>query len=150
MKTGAHLSQVPARTDWATPWPLFKKYDAIYGFTLDVCATEDNTKCRRFFTPEIDGLAQDWSGDVCWVNPPFGKEIGRWLGKAHWESKRGATAVCLVPARTDTYWWHEYAEKGDYEFIRGRIKFEGAIHNAPFPCAIVVFLPPAPSLVVLA
>lgn len=139
MKTGAHLNQVAARTDWGTPWPLFKKYDAIYGFTLDVCAVAENAKCARFFTPEDDGLLQDWGRDVCWMNPPFGKEIPRWMGKAYREALRGATVVCLVPARTCTAWWHDYAEKGERHFIRGRIKFEGAKHNAPFPCAIIVF-----------
>jgi hypothetical protein len=75
------------------------------------------------------------------MNPPFGREITLWMAKAYGESKRGATVVCLVPARTCTQWWHKYAERGEYEFIEGRIKFVGAQHNAPFPCAIVVFRP---------
>lgn len=139
MRTGAHLNQVAARTDWGTPWPLFKKYDDEYHFTLDVCATPENAKCARFFSPEDDGLLQDWSADVCWMNPPFGKEIPRWMGKAYREAQRGATVVCLVPARTDTRWWHVYAEQGEYEFIRGRVIFQGAKWNAPFPCAVVIF-----------
>lgn len=141
MRTGAHLNQVAARTDWGTPWPLFAKYDARFHFTLDVCATPQNAKVSRFFTIEDDGLLQDWSGDVCWMNPPYGKELPRWIAKAHRESERGATVVCLVPARTDTKWWHAYAEKGEYEFIKGRVIFQGAKWNAPFPCAIVVFRP---------
>lgn len=141
MKSGAHLSQVPARTDWATPWALFFEYHAEFHFTLDVCATSDNARVGAHFTPEIDGLTQDWGRHVCWMNPPFGKEIGAWMRKAYEESLKGATVVCLVPARTCTAWWHDYAMKGEIRFIRGRIKFEGAEHNAPFPCAIIVFRP---------
>lgn len=142
MKAGAHLNQVPTRTDWATPWPLFEKYNAEFHFTLDVCATADNAKCAKFFTPEIDGLKQDWGFESCWMNPPFGKDIPKWMSKAYEESYRGALTVCLVPARTCTQWWHNYAERAsEYRFIEGRVKFEGAIHNAPFPCAIVVFRP---------
>lgn len=139
MRTGAHLNQVAARTDWGTPWPLFKKYDAIYGFTLDVCAIAENTKCFLFFSPDDNGLAKDWSRDVCWMNPPYGPALKLWMKKAYESSLEGATVVCLVPARTDTRWWHDYAEKGEYEFIRGRVIFQGAKWNAPFPCAIVLF-----------
>lgn len=139
VKAGAHLSQVPTRTDWATPWPLFDKYDAEFHFTLDVCATWENAKCDSFFSPEWDGLKQPWSDNVCWMNPPFGREIGAWMEKAWRSSLNGATVVCLVPARTCTVWWHDYAMKGEIRFIRGRVKFEGCKHNAPFPCAIVVF-----------
>lgn len=142
MKLGAHLSQVPARTDWATPWPLFLQYDAEFHFTLDVCATSDNAKCPRFFSPDVDGRKLDWGTEVCWMNPPFGREIHSWMWKALNAAILGATVVCLVPARTCTKWWHDCAEKAsERRFIRGRIKFEGAKHNAPFPCAVVVFRP---------
>lgn len=139
MKSGPHLSQVPARTDWATPWPLFRELDAEFGFTLDVCASRDNAKCQQFYTPGLNGLERDWKTNICWMNPPFGREISAWMSKAYYASREGATVVCLVPARTCTIWWHDYAMKGEIRFIRGRIKFEGAEHNAPFPCAIVVF-----------
>ena len=142
MRQGAHLSQVPARTDWATPWPLFRELDAEFHFTLDVCATPENAKCQRFFTPEDDGLTESWGREVCWMNPPFGRFIEKWIQKAYYASLGGATVVALVPSRTCTWWWHNYAEKAsERRFIRGRIKFEGAEHNAPFPCAIVVFRP---------
>lgn len=129
-----------SKTDlWATPQDFFDRYNAVHNFTLDVCALPDNAKCSVFFTPDQDGLKQDWRG-VCWMNPPYGRGIGLWIRKA-FESARdnGATVVCLVPARTDTAWWHDYCALGEIEFIRGRLKFGGAKHNAPFPCAVVTF-----------
>jgi site-specific DNA-methyltransferase (adenine-specific) len=135
---------IPDRTDWETPTSFFEVYDREFGFTLDVCALPYNAKVPRHFTPEDDGLAQDWSRDVCWMNPPYGAEIPKWMAKAWGESQRGATVVCLVPARTDTRWWHEYAEKGERRFVKGRIRFVGARFTAPFPCAIVVFRPAMP------
>ena len=120
---------------WATPMSFFKKYDALYGFELDVCASVDNAKCKRYFTKEDDGLKQEWTG-ICWMNPPYGREIGLWMKKA-WESE--TTVVCLVPARTDTKWWHDYAMKGEIEFIRGRLKFGNAKNSATFPSAVVVY-----------
>lgn len=128
--------------NWGTPQDLFDKLNAKYGFELDVCASDDNAKCKRYFTKETDGLAQEWGG-VCWMNPPYGRAIRKWMKKAYEESLKGATVVCLVPARTDTAWWHDYAMKGEIEFLRGRIKFvhpEGNVsQSAPFPSAIVVF-----------
>lgn len=123
---------------WETPQSLFDKYNSQYHFTLDVCATAENAKCPRFFTKEEDGLSQEWKG-VCWMNPPYGRTIGLWLRKAWKSAQSGATVVCLVPARTDTAWWHDYATKGAIEFIRGRLKFSGHTNPAPFPSAIVVF-----------
>lgn len=128
---------------WATPQSFFDKCVERFGpFGLDVCASADNAKCARYFTAEQDGLAQDWRG-TCWMNPPYGREIGKWMRKAYESSLSGATVVCLVPARTDTAWWHDYAVKGDIEFIRGRLKFGGSPNSAPFPSALVVFRPQA-------
>jgi len=124
---------------WATPQDFFDRMHERFGFTLDVCATPDNAKCPRFFTQAEDGLAQDWTG-TCWMNPPYGREIGRWMRKAYESSLNGATVVCLVPARTDTCWWHDYAIKGEVEFIKGRLKF-GEAKDAPFPSAVVTFRP---------
>ena len=125
---------------WYTPEDFFKKYDDKYKFELDVCATDDNAKCARYFTEEIDGLSQEWKG-ICWMNPPYGRNIKQWMKKAYESSLSGATVVCLVPARTDTNWWHDYAMKGDIEFIKGRLKFGGSKNSAPFPSAVVVFNP---------
>ena len=125
-------------SEWATPQDVFDELDAEFGFTLDVCATVDNAKCERYFTAEVDGLAQDWT-DVCWMNPPYGREIGRWVRKAYESAQNGATVVCLVPARTDTAWWHDYCARGEVRLLRGRLKFGAATNSAPFPSAVVVF-----------
>jgi phage N-6-adenine-methyltransferase len=143
---GVDMSVNPAlftsKTDlWETPQDLFDKLDAEFGFDLDVCALPENAKCERFYTPESDALWQEWTG-VCWMNPPYGRQIGRWIQKAYESSLRGATVVCLVPARTDTAWWHDYCMKGEIRFLRGRVYFwkDGQpINPAPFPSAVVVF-----------
>ena len=123
---------------WETPQDLFDQLNQRYSFEIDVCALPENAKCETYFTPEVDGLSQDWTG-VCWMNPPYGREIGKWMKKALESSRNGATVVCLVPARTDTAWWHDYAMKGEIEFIRGRLNFGNSKNSAPFPSAIVVF-----------
>ena len=128
-----------SQTDnWETPQALFDNLNAEFHFDLDVCASLDNAKCKKFYTKEQDGLNQEWTG-VCWMNPPYGKEIGKWLKKAYESSINGATVVCLLPARTDTSWWHDYCMKGEIRFIRGRLKFGESKNNAPFPSAIVIF-----------
>lgn len=130
------------RDDWETPQNLFDLLNSYFKFTLDVCALPGNAKCERYFTPEIDGLNQDWSAnksDVIWLNPPYGREIVKWIKKAYESSLKGVTVVCLVPSRTDTKWWHDYAMKGDVYFIKGRLKFGDAKNSAPFPSAIIVF-----------
>lgn len=130
-----------SKTDlWETPLWFFEQLDAEFNFQTDVCAIPENAKCKKFFTPEMDGLSQTWRG-VCWMNPPYGRDIGRWMKKAFESSRGGATVVCLVPARTDTAWWHEYAMKGEIRFHRGRLKFGGHTNAAPFPSAVVIFYP---------
>lgn len=130
------------RMDWETPIELFEAINREFHFTLDVCALADNAKCPRFFSPEDDGLTRSWGSDICWMNPPYGRVIGLWMKKALTASERGATVVCLVPARTDTAWWHDYAMKAsERRFIRGRVRFVGAKSSAPFPSALVVFRP---------
>jgi phage N-6-adenine-methyltransferase len=138
----AHFSQ--ARPDWETPQDLFDKLNAEFGFTLDVCATAENAKCKRFFTPEDDGLKQSWAGEVCFCNPPYGKNIKDWADNAHYHANMsGATVVMLIPARTDSGWWHDHiiGSGAEVRFLKGRIKFKGAKYNAPFPSAVVVFRP---------
>lgn len=128
-----------SKTDlWATPQDFFDKYNEKYGFQLDVCATKENAKCSRYFTIDDDGLSQEWNG-ICWMNPPYGRNIKHWVKKAYESSLNGATVVCLLPARTDTAWWHDYCIKGQIEFIRGRLKFGGSKNSAPFPSAVVTF-----------
>lgn len=126
---------------WETPITLFNKLNARFNFTLDVCALEENAKCEKFFSPEDDGLAQDWSGS-CWMNPPYGKTINLWMKKAYEESQRPEVeyVVCLVPSRTDTRWWADYAmNAAEIIFVKGRLKFGGSKNSAPFPSAIIVF-----------
>ena len=124
--------------EWETPAELFATLDAEFRFDLDVCADAGNAKCARYFTREDDGLAQEWAG-ACWMNPPYGREIGRWMAKARDSAAAGAVVVCLVPARTDTRWWHDHAAHGEVRYLRGRLKFGGASAGAPFPSAVVVF-----------
>ena len=129
--------------DWGTPQKLFDDLNAEFGFTVDVCANANNFKVEPYFDKEQDGLKQVWAG-VVWCNPPYGRTIKLWMQKAYetWLGG-GVTVVCLVPARTDTVWWHEYAAKAtEIRFIRGRLKFERPNSKgdpAPFPSAIIIF-----------
>ena len=124
---------------WETPQHVFDELNQEFRFDIDVCATKKNTKCATFFSPEMDGLKQEWEG-TCWMNPPYGRAIGDWVKKAYESSlKNGVTVVCLLPARTDTKWWHDYCMRGEIRFIKGRLKFEGGKNSAPFPSAIVIF-----------
>jgi phage N-6-adenine-methyltransferase len=135
--------------EWSTPQELFDELDREFHFTLDVCATPENAKCERFFTKEQDGLRQSWSNEVIWLNPPYGRQIDRWIRRAYIASAcADSTVVCLIPARTDTSYWHEYVMKGDVRFLRGRIYFESPgkkRDRAPFPSAVVIFRPPGVS-----
>ena len=126
-----------SKTDlWETPQDFFDKLNEEFNFQTDVCALPENAKCKHFYTTEQDGLVQEWSGS-CWCNPPYGRQIGKWVRKAS-ESK--ATTVMLIPARTDTAWFHDYIYgKAEVRFVRGRLRFSGAKENAPFPCMVIVF-----------
>lgn len=130
-----------SRIDWETPPEVFAALNSEFTFTLDPCATPENAKCSRYFTPFDDGLKQSWAGEAVFMNPPYGREIGRWVQKAYQEVRSGAFVVVgLVPARTDTAWWHDYCMKGEVRFLRGRLKFSGG-GPAPFPSAVVVWRP---------
>jgi len=129
------------KDEWETPQELFEQLHQKFLFTLDPCCDESNAKCEQYFTKEDDGLIQSWAGHRVFMNPPYGRSIGKWMQKAYEEFLNGTTVVCLVPARTDTIWWHEYATKGQIIFLRGRLKFGGSKNSAPFPSAIVVFQP---------
>ena len=131
---------------WETPKDFFEKYNKEFGFTVDVCASESNHKCDIYYSEEQDGLLQNWEKNICWMNPPYGRRISHWVKKAYLESLKGATVVCLLPARTDTKWWWDYCMKGEIRFIKGRIKFKGrntqgqlVNYPATFPSAIVIF-----------
>ncbi len=126
--------------EWPTPQGIFYQLNEEYSFTLDPCANEQNKKCVRYFDKKTNGLLQSWKGETVFMNPPYGREIVKWMCKAYQESlQTGTIVVCLVPSRTDTKWWHNYAMKGHIIFIKGRLKFGGHKNSAPFPSAIVVF-----------
>ena len=122
---------------WETPQGFFDRLDREFNFSTDVCATDDNHKCQKYYTKETNGLRQEWTG-VCWMNPPYGREISKWVEKAY---KSNAVVVCLVPARTDTKWWHEFCMKSkEIRLVQGRLKFGGSKNSAPFPSAVVVLV----------
>ena len=142
----AHIMRVMTSSDdmtWATPKKWFDYLNLEFGFTLDPCCLPETAKCKKFFTPKDDGLAQSWQDERVFMNPPYGREIGKWMKKAHDEAlNNGALVVCFVPARVDTEWWHRYAIKAaDIRFPKGRVKFEGADASAPFPIAVIIFRP---------
>jgi len=123
---------------WSTPRWLFDKLNEQYHFNLDPCANSKNAKCEIYFDEQVDGLKQVWDGAI-FMNPPYGREIGKWIKKAYESSLNGATVVCLLPSRTDTRWFHDYCVKGRIEFLKGRLKFGDGKNPAPFPSMIVVF-----------
>lgn len=129
------------RYDWETPQDLFDALDREFRFSLDAAASVTNAKVAHYYTVEDNALVQPWWGTV-WCNPPYGREIGGFVRKG-WESAlEGATVVMLLPARTDTAWWQDFVMEADeVRLIRGRLRFVGAPHCAPFPSAIVVFRP---------
>ena len=126
--------------EWETPQDLFDKLNKEFNFKLDVCATKENAKCKRFFTKEDNAWKQEWS-EMNWMNPPYGREIGIWVRKAFMNAKKyGKTTVALLPARTDTKWFHNYIyKKAEIRFLKGRLKFSKSKDSAPFPSMIVIF-----------
>ena len=130
--------------EWATPEGFFRDLEAEFGpFDLDPCATEVNRKADRHHDGNgWSGLAHLWTGRV-FMNPPYGRGIGKWVAKAYESAQAGALVVCLLPSRTDTTWWHQYVMKAsEIRFIKGRLKFGDAKNSAPFPSAVVVFATP--------
>lgn len=129
-----------ATDEWATPQDFFDQLNQEFHFTLDPCATHESAKCARYFTEEDNGLAQDWAREVVFMNPPYGRVLGQWVKKAFEESIKGATVVCLLPARTDTKWFHDYIyNRSEIRFIKGRLKFGDSKNSAPFPSMVVIF-----------
>ena len=131
------------RNDWETPDELFNEMNAEFCFTVDLAASAENAKCKRYFTADDNALRQPWKG-VCWLNPPYGEardnRLAVWVKKAWEESQRGATVVMLIPARTNTNWFHDYCLRyGEVRFVRGRPLFKGAKHGLPQPLAFVIF-----------
>lgn len=164
MKTKVHFSS--ASSTHATPRAFFDELNREFRFNTDVCANPESAKCEHYYTteagmsyemlwpgrPELDGLTRAWTGN-CYMNPPYGREISKWVGKAWSASVLGALVVCLLPARTDTAWWHTFIwneHAHDWRigvtgrFVRGRLKFGNAENSAPFPSAVIIFRPQKP------
>lgn len=137
------------KDDWRTPADLFAVLDAEFHFELDVAASLANTQCATFFAREDNALERDWLRQVCWLNPPY-SQCRAFVAKAVAEAAKGCTVVVLVPARTDTRWWHESVWDGlqhrprpgvEVRFLKGRLQFVGARDPAPFPSVVLVFRP---------
>lgn len=131
-----------SKTDlWSTPQNFFDDLNQEFDFNLDVCALPENAKCEKFYSPDADGLKQEWGGRV-WCNPPYGRGIAEWVKKAFGSVRDGNASVCvmLLPARTDTRWFHEYIyKKAEIRFVKGRLKFGNSKNSAPFPSMVVIF-----------
>lgn len=127
--------------DWATPPGLFRQLNEEFDFNLDPCASLENHVCEKYFTKEDDGISKNWGGYNVFCNPPYGRQINRWVKKCYEESKKDNTiVVMLIPARTDTKWFHDYIyHRAEIRFIRGRLKFGDSKNSAPFPSMIVIF-----------
>ena len=125
---------------WSTPQDFFDKLNEEFNFNLDVCATKENAKCQDYFTEEDNGLEWTWDNYRVWMNPPYGRVIGQWVKKAN--EARGGIVVCLLPARTDTQWFHDYIynnQRAEIRFLKGRLKFGGSKNSAPFPSMLIIF-----------
>ena len=130
------------RLNWSTPQDFFDKLDGELGpFTLDACASKENTKCEKYYSSKDDSLKQDWSENIVFCNPPYGRGIKYWIKKGYEESlKNNTKVVMLIPSRTDTKYWHEYVMRAqEIRFVKGRLKFGNSSNSAPFPSAVVVF-----------
>lgn len=131
-----------SKTDeWSTPQDLFDRLNDEFHFDLDVCANESNHKCEMYYDKNQDGLTMSWKGHIVWCNPPYGKEIGLWVKTAYFEhSAHGTTIVMLLPARTDTKWFHDYVlGKASIRFLQGRLKFGNCKNSAPFPSMLAIY-----------
>ena len=126
--------------EWETPQKVFDELNDEFNFTLDPCATEENHKCKKFYTKEDDGLSKDWGGQRVFCNPPYSK-IAKWVEKAYRESRTDHTViVLLIPSRTETKYFHDFIlHRSEVRFIKGRLRFSGSDENAPFPSMIVIF-----------
>lgn len=132
-----------ATDQWATPQDFFDSLDGEFEFDLDPCADETNHKCEEYYTREDDGLSQNWGGKRVFCNPPYGREIRKWVEKCSSEVRDGTCelAVMLIPARTDTKWFHDYiyGKADEIRFVKGRLRFGGSPNSAPFPSMVVIY-----------
>ena len=124
--------------EWSTPQSFFDELNKEFKFTLDPCATKESAKCEKFYTKEDDGLSKSWNNEIVFCNPPYGRDIKFWVKKS--SEAKGGVVVMLIPARTDTKYFHEYIyHKAEIRFLKGRLKFGGSKNSAPFPSAVIIF-----------
>lgn len=127
--------------EWETPQEFFDELNKEFNFTLDPCCTKKTAKCKKYYTKENNGLSKNWDNEIVFMNPPYGRVIKDWIKKA--SEARGGVVVCLLPARTDTIYFHKYIyHKAKIRFIKGRLKFGGlqkGSGSAPFPSMVVIF-----------
>jgi len=144
--TTLHHSTEAGTNDWRTPREFFEKLHTEFNFAIDAAASPTNAMLPRYWTVDDDALQQDWAavGGTVWCNPPYGRDIGRWLAKAVAEQQRGVTSVLLTFSRTDTAWWHDYVARyaDEFRFVRGRLRFErpDGTRGAPAPVPSVVLI----------
>lgn len=133
---------------WCTPQDFYEKLNTEFNFTVDVAANPGSAKCEHFYTPLDDGLSKSWGGETVWCNPPYGRSTGLWVKKAYEETtnNKSTIVVMLIPARTDTSYWHDYIfgrKAYEIRFVRGRLKFtdeDGVPKDpAPFPSAVIIW-----------
>jgi len=150
MKNKLNVHTSSKSDEWETPKDLFDELNKEFNFTLDPCCTKENAKCKNNYTKNDDGLSKSWKNEIVFVNPPYGRKIGKWIKKSYEESLNGNIIVLLIPARTDTLYWHNYIfNKAEIVFIKGRLKFinrslpsyneNGKLSPAPFPSAIIIY-----------
>lgn len=129
------------KDDWETPQEFYDRLDEEFGFTLDPASSDENHKCEKHFTKKEDGLLKSWQGETVFCNPPYGRQIAPWVEKGYRESRDEDTmVVMLLPARTDTRWFHDHIYgKAEIRFIKGRLKFGDSKNSAPFPSMVVIY-----------
>ena len=139
MDTNAMFSS--KTSEWETPQDFYDRLDGEFHFTLDPAASDDNHKCEKYYTKNQDGLIHLWANETAFCNPPYGQQIGQWVEKGYITARNSdKPVVMLLPARTDTRWFHDYIYgKAEVRFIRGRLKFGDSKHNAPFPSMVVIW-----------
>lgn len=127
--------------EWKTPKYLFDKLNKEYNFTLDPASTNENHLCDKWYTIKENGLIQSWKNERVFLNPPYGRQIKDWVKKAYFENQKNNTlVVMLIPARTDTTYFHDYIyHKAEIIFLKGRLKFNDGKGSAPFPSMIVIY-----------
>lgn len=130
-----------AKDDWETPQEFFDEWNKHFHFTIDACANDSNHKCKRYFSKEQNGLEHDWQGETVWCNPPYGRNIASWVRKCWLEAqKKDTKVIALLPARTDTKWFHDYVYgKAVIYFVKGRLKFGKQKNSAPFPSMVCIW-----------